>query len=241
MKLGDKVGRIEKSYGNLVRFTLLIINFFKKKLIRTQCKVHIFINMQALSILKNDGYEDAHSFFDDYSTHLNDGVVWADQDLKSIGHFYSPLKGRGLYGQYNALFLAEKYYKKAISFWHKGFVEDAIFYVGAAAHLIQDMTIPQHANLRLLNGHHQYEKFVQKTYEDMKQYKVSKGGIYLCSVDEFIKYNAKIAIKVYKKFHCVPEDEERFFRITKHILPLAEKTTAGCLLMFYRDIGKRGL
>ncbi|NMA65890.1 MAG: phospholipase [Clostridiaceae bacterium] len=233
------MGTIEKSYGNLVRFTLMVINPFKKRVIRTQCKVHVFINTQALEILKNDGYEDVHSFFEEYSFYLNKGVVWADQDLKSIGHFYNPLKDRGLYGQYNALSLAERYYNNAINLWNKGEIEEAIFYLGASVHLIQDMTISQHANLRLLKDHRQYENFVKETHEDMEQYRASEGGIYLGRVEEFIRYNAKIAIKIYKKFHCVPEDKERFFRITKYILPLAEKTTAGCLLLFYRNIGRR--
>ncbi|MDK2809523.1 MAG: phospholipase [Petroclostridium sp.] len=239
IKVGDVMSVVEKTYGNLVRFTLMIINPFKKTIIKTQCKVHIFINMQALEILKNDNFEDAYYFFSDYAVDLNKGVVWADQDLKSIGHFYSPLKERGLYGQRNALSLAEGYYEKAKKYWKQNDINKAMFYLGATVHLIQDMTIPQHANIRLLDNHHQYEKFVQKVYNEADIFKATEGGVYLRSVEEFIRYNAKIAIKVYKKFHCVPQDRERFFRITKYALPLAEKTTAGCFLMFYRDVSRR--
>ena len=32
------------------------------------------------------------------------------------------------------------------------------------------------------------------------------------------------------------DDEERYYRVTKCSLPLAERTTAGCMLMFYKDI-----
>lgn len=230
---------VEKTYGNLFRFTLMVINPFKKAVIRTQCKVHVFINQQALEILKNDQYMDAYLLFSDYLRELNQGTVWADQDFKSIGHFYSPLKRRGLYGHRNALALAEEYYRKAKLYWRKCNALDAMFYLGATAHLIQDMTIPQHANIRLLDNHHQYEKFVHRTYDEVEIFKAEDGGVYLKSVEEFIRYNAKIAMKLHKKFHCVPENEERFYRITKYSLPLAEKTTAGCFLMFYRDAGRR--
>jgi len=182
---------------------------------------------------------DAYYFFSDYIVELNRGVVWADQDFKSIGHFYSPLKERGLYGHNNALTLAEEYYEYSKSYWHAGKIEKAMFYLGAMVHLVQDMTIPQHVNIRLMDSHRQYETFVKKTYDEVEVFKAYEGGIYLNSVEEFISYNAKIAMKIYKKFYCVPEEERRFFRITKYTLPLAEKTTAGCFLMFYRNISKR--
>lgn len=229
---------VEKTYSNLFRYTLMMLNPFKRAFIRTQCEVHKFINNQALEILRNDRYNDAYLLFSDYSFELNLGVVWADQDFKSIGHFYSPLKERGLYGHNNALSLAEEYYAHAVYCWKDKDTNQAMFYLGAAAHLIQDMTIPQHANIRLMDSHRQYETFVKKTYLEVEIFKADRGGIYLQSIEEFIRYNTKIALKVYKKFHCVPDDEKRFFRITKYALPLAEKTTAGCFLMFYRQMSK---
>jgi len=233
------MGVIEKTYGGLFRFTLMLINPFKRRIIKTQCEVHQFINFQALNILRNDRYMDAFYFFSDYIAELNEGVVWADQDFKSIGHFYNPGKSRGLYGHKNALLLAEDYYEKAKKLWRANDINRAMFYLGAAVHLIQDVTIPQHANIRLLNNHRQYESFVKSCYKDKEEFRAEEGGVYLHSVEEYIRYNAKIAIKVYKKFYCVPDEEKRFFRITKFALPLAEKTTAGCFLLFYRDVGKK--
>ncbi len=219
----------------------MLINPFKKAIIKTECEVHQFINKQALEILKNDKYEDAYLLFSDYIYELNQGVVWADQDFKSIGHFYSPIKKRGLYGHFSALYLAEMYYRRAKKCWIKHNTQGAMFYLGAVAHLIQDMTIPQHVNIRLMDSHRKYETFVKQTHEEVEIFKATEGGIYLNNVEDFIKYNAKIAIKVYKKFHCVPDAGEKFYRITKYILPLAEKTTAGCYLMFYRQMSKRDI
>jgi phospholipase C len=64
---------------------------------RTECKVHKFINNQSILILKNDGHLKAYNFINAYIDDVNAGVVWADQDLKSSNHFYNPEKEKGLY------------------------------------------------------------------------------------------------------------------------------------------------
>lgn len=68
------------------------------------------------------------------------------------------------------------YYAKAIDLWHKEEINDALFYLGAALHIIQDMTVPQHANIRLLDNHHQYETFVKRSYKYTKSFKVDTGA-----------------------------------------------------------------
>lgn len=231
---------LERTYGTLFRAFTIVLNPFKKKIITTECIVHKFINIQALEILENDGYSDASSFYSDYIEDINKGAVWADQDFKSSGHFYSPVFKKGLYGNKNAMDLAHGYYKKANKFWNAGNTEQSMFYLGAAAHLIQDMTIPQHANIRLLDNHRQYENFVKRTYRDRKQFAASRGTIYYETIEEYIRCNARTAIKVFNKLKTfIEEDEVRFHVITKFMLPLAQKTTSGFFLKFYRDIGKR--
>ena len=61
------------------------------------------------------------------------------------------------------------YYQEALSLWAKGEFNKSLFYLGATLHIIQDMTIPQHANIRLLDDHHQYESYVKHTYEYIKR------------------------------------------------------------------------
>jgi hypothetical protein len=68
------------------------VNPVKKMIIQTECQVHIHINGHALTILKNDGYQDAFDFYLDYIDEINRGAVWADQDFKSSNHFYHPYK-----------------------------------------------------------------------------------------------------------------------------------------------------
>lgn len=191
-----------------------------------------------MKILKNDQYLDAFNFFSSYIFNINKGAVWADQDFKSSNHFYRPHKHEltGLYGRKSAIELGVHYYLRALVFWRTGNFDDSLFYFGAALHIIQDMTVPQHANIRLLNNHRQYETFVKDTYKFVDVFRAEQGAYILNSISSYIKFNARTAIKVYKKYKVIEDDEKRFYHITKCTLPLAERTTAGAMVMFYKDI-----
>jgi phospholipase C len=230
---------MEKVYGKVFYYFLNAINPIKKNIVDTPCSIHKFINVQALEILKNDKFLDAYDFLGDYITVINDGVVWADQDFKSSGHFYSPIKGRGLYGNNNALSLAVEYYKNCLRYWEYDDIYKSLFYLGAAVHLIQDVTIPQHANIRLLDNHRQYENFIRSNYTRYDEFIAVKGGYYLESIEEFISYNARNAININNRLRKIENENYRFYQITKFILPLAQKTTAGCFLKFYKDAFKK--
>jgi phospholipase C len=229
---------VEKTYGKVFKYVLLAANPFKKSVIVTSCKIHKFINLQALEILKNDNYRDASTFFYDYIVNLNEGVVWADQDFRSTGHFYNPMKKRGLYGNKNALSLAVEYYSKALTNWKEGKIEDSMFFLGAAVHLVQDMTVPQHANIRLLDNHRQYENYIKKAYKSSPEFVTHRGGYYVDSIEEAVKCNARVAMKIYSKLRYIHDDLKRYHTIAKFTLPLAQKTTAGCFLRFYKDTGR---
>jgi phospholipase C len=232
-------GRIEKTYGKAFKYALIILNPFKRKIIKTECQIHKFINIQALEILKNDNFLDAHYLFSDYIADLNEGVVWADQDFKSANHFFNPNKNKGLFGNSNALKLALEYYSKAVGYWYMQDINTSMFYLGAAVHLVQDMTVPHHANIRLLDKHRQYENYIKRTYLNTPKFVVDRGGYYMNEgIEEFIRCNARNAIRIYKRLRYIKDDEKRYYTITKFTLPLAQKSTAGCLMRFYRDVSK---
>ncbi len=232
---------LEKIYGKVFYYFLYSINPIKKQIINTPCSIHKFINLQSLEIIKNDNYLDAFNFFSDNLIALNDGVVWADQDFKSSGHFYNPYKERGLYGNRDALSLAREYYNSTIECWKKANLQDSMFYLGATMHIIQDMTIPQHANIKLLDSHRQYENFVRRNYQSYKDFIAEDGGYYFDNIDEFVKYNSRNAISIYNKLKEIENENERFYKLTKYILPLAQRTSAGCLMRFYKDIMKESM
>lgn len=229
---------IEKSYGFLMKNVLKAVNPIKKKIIKTECKVHKFINNEALEILKNDGKIEAYKYLTKYIHDINSGAVWADQDFKSSNHFYNPELERGLYGASNALKETTYYYSKAINLYKEGKIQASMFYLGSACHIVQDMTVPQHVNIKLLDSHRRYELWVIKTYLLHDVFKAKQGGIYLDSIKKFIDANATKAIDTYLKFKHIGNREDRYFKITSEILTQAQKSTAGLMLKYYNDIIK---
>ena len=169
---------VEKSYNNFLNFILGITNPVKKSIIRTQCQVHKFINIQALQILRNDNREKEYNFFLSYILDINQGADWADQDFKSTHHFYHPYRKKGLYGRKNALDLAVQYYSRTLDLWKTGDFNKFLFYFGAALHLIHDMSIPQHANIRLLDNHKQYETLLSVLINMSRNFERKKMPIY---------------------------------------------------------------
>jgi len=230
---------IERTYGKFFRYLLIIANPFKKVIIQTECTIHKFINEHATEILKNDGYRDAYYFFSDHLDKLNEGVVWADQDFKSSSHFYNPIKDKGLYGSLNAMTLGVEYYERAEKYWRLGEIDQSMFFLGAAVHLVQDMTVPQHANIRLLDNHRQYENFIKRTYLNSPKYIAERGGYYGDDIYEYIRCNARCAIRIFNGLKSIEKSKKRYYTIAKFTLPLAQKTTAGCLLTFYKNAMKR--
>ncbi len=228
---------IEDIYSTILKTVFYIANPIKKKVIRTECKVHQFINTDALLILKNDEYLDEFNFLSRFILEINKGTVWADQDFKSSSHFYNPdEKMDGLYGRRSAMELGIDYYLQARKCWKKGKLKKSLFYLGAALHIVQDMTIPQHANIKLLNNHRQYETFIKRTYRYNHVFQVEHGAYLLNSIESYIKYNASAAIEINKKCRTITNKEKRYYCISKSVLPLAKRTTAGAMIMFYRDV-----
>lgn len=232
------MGIIENTYSVIFKNVLKAVNPLKKKIIKTECEVHKFINNQAIEILKNDKHNNAYIFMNSYKNDINAGVVWADQDFKSSNHFYNPDIKKGMYGCSNALLECRHYYSEAIKSYSRKDIKRAMFYLGAACHLIQDVTVPQHVNVKLLDEHRRYEQWVIKTYKNHEDFKINTGGIYFNTIGEYIRLNSKIAIDAYKKYHGIKDRNLRYHKITSIILTVAQKTTAGLLMKFYRDVNK---
>lgn len=230
--------RLENTYNSILNRMFAVVNPIKKSVKKTECKVHIFLNEHALDILFEGKYLKEYNFFNSHIWDINEGAVWADQDFRSSSHFYNPFKKRGLYGRKSAMDLAREYYKNAINYWKYGDKKIGMFFLGAAIHIVQDMTVPQHANIKLLDDHHQYESFVKKVYKDLEGFNSIKEPYILDKFEDYIRFNTRVALKVHRKFEKVKEDNCRFLKIIKCTLPLAKRTTAGALILFYNDVGQ---
>lgn len=229
---------MEKSYSFVFKKLLKTINPVKKRIKKAECIVHIYINNQAVIILENDGYKETSELMKKYIEHINEGVVFADQDLKSSNHFYNPHRQKGLYGSENAKSECIRYYNNALEEYEIGNIEKAMFYLGAACHLIQDLTVPQHATVKLLNRHKSYENWVVRTHRYYDEFTVSKGGIYFDYLVDYIEYNSREAIKIHMKNLHVENRQVRFHRISSKGLTMAQSTTAGVMETFFRDTQK---
>jgi len=204
---------VERSYSFIYKNITRVVNPLKKKIIKTECIVHKFINNQAIIILENDGHKEVYKFMTNYIDDINEGAVWADQDFKSSSHFYNPNKKRGMYGSSDAKKECISYYKRALKEYFKGDIKNAMFYLGASCHLIQDVTIPQHANIELLHNHRSYENWVIKMYNHHNNFKIAKSGIYLDSVVDYIELNSKNALVTYEMYSSITNENTRFYKI----------------------------
>lgn len=222
--------------GVLVDFSYIkyLKNTLDKENKIDDCVVHKAINCQAMNILINDKYIECYCYLVPFLKHLNMGVAWADTKFRSLSHFYNPNINRGLPFLKNALTLAKNYYSLAQNNIRIN-IDKALFFLGAAAHLIQDMTVPQHASRNLFGNHYQFEKYIQDTYF-LKDFSVHNNGQYNLSVEQYLKSNAEFALSVMVECKQIENHFTRYFEISKRIIPLAQRTTAGLFYEFYKEI-----
>lgn len=230
------MSKFEDTYGKIVKSALWLVLPVKNIFIETSCEVHVFINNRAVQILRNDGYLEAFDFYSKNIECINKGAVWADQDFKSRDHFYNPYSKKGLYGCKTSKYWFENWYRYALIHWESGAIDTSMFYLGAALHLIQDSTIPQHGNINLMKNHRSYEQWIIKIHENISHYSVNDKGIYYDSPYNYINMNSKCAIEIYKRYSLIKNLKDKYYKITNVMLPLAQRTTAGCLLNFYNSV-----
>ena len=229
--------RLENVCSTALSGTLKVVNPIKKTIIKTNCEVHLFIQKNALDILKHSQYIDEYNLFMKYLPQINKGLVWADQDFKSYSHFYNPRESKGLYAsEYNALDIAKFYYKQALIYYRNGKYEKSMFYFGASCHIIQDLTIPQHAKGKLLDNHRQFELYVKSNYKKIKRFKSYEEPLILNSVEEYANYNSLNALKIDYIHRNINDLNTKFYLIALNAIKLAQTSTAGYMIMFYNDL-----
>jgi phospholipase C len=234
----DMKKNIELTYGKALQGLMFAVNPVKKAVLKTHCTVHKYINVHAIQILGNEGYSEQCEFYRTHIKSLNHGVTWADQDFKSSNHFYHYKEGKGLFGFSDALSECNKYYKKALGYMEAGDVEKSLFYFGAACHLLQDTTVPQHVNNKLLKSHRQFELWIAARLLVDYSFNVDNGIKRYQNIKEYIENNALLANSTYLKYKDVILLEERYHKISSIIIKQAQVTTAGFMLDFYDEIEK---
>ena len=135
----------------------------------------------------------------------------------------------------NALTLAIKYYKYSTAYFYENEINQSMFYLGAACHLVQDTTVPQHATGDLLNNHMQFENYVKANYLKIKRFRTYSEPILFNSVEEYIRFNSYNAIKNQRMYSHVQNLRSRFYLIAEKALEFSQRTTAGILILYFKN------
>lgn len=229
--------KLESAYGKALTSTFKVVSPIKRTIKKTECEVHLYIQENALEILNINGYHDEFKLFKEYKSKMNEGLVWADQDFKCYQHFYNPKEEKGMYGyDENALTVCNNYYSKSIKYFKLEDYDKSMFYFGALCHIIQDLTIPQHAKGKLFDNHRQFESYIKENYRTIKRFKCTEEPIILNSVADYADYNSLNAIKFDFMHKDITDLNTKFYLIALKSITLAQKTTAGCMIMFYNDL-----
>jgi|GEM_PF-390832 len=201
-----------------------------QKLFDSPGTTHEFCNQQALTILHNDGFDLYAQFLTTYMTELNAGVYWADKGWRNVSHYFEPSSGKGLWQFATAIEIFHSYYQQSINSMHGKNYRQAVFFLGAAAHLVQDLCVPHHARGKIFSGHKEYESWVQQRYTN---YAVEGNGIY--SEDSKLATqllgNASVAADLFDWVNP-GRGTMNYHDATTILLPLAQRSTSGLFLKF---------
>jgi phospholipase C len=199
------------------------------------CSTHVSCNRQARLILESDGHLEAANLLEAYSQDLDLGVCWPDGGWGSIHHFFHPKTGDGYLGMTSAKVMLERFFQRAVESWGKGGYEKAMFFLGAATHLVQDLCEPHHSNCTCRMDHHRYEIWVQS---HCQEYLVVDYGSYEKQKrpSDWLQDCALTSHGLIDLVSGEPE-EERYREATEILLPLTQRTTAGFWLSFLEQVG----
>lgn len=197
---------------------------------------HVFCNRQAINIMQNDGWIKEAELAGKYLVYLNRGNCWADRGWKCFAHYLKPESGNGLGPWPDAGSECEHYLAKARLCWERQKLKHSFFYLGAAAHLVQDLCVPHHARGIAFNGHQRYERWVQHHFY---LFAADSAGCYDLAPPgrEWTSANARVA-RDFMAQVGLKNSEQGYRRATKVLLPLAQRTTAGFLLQCLQDFKK---
>ena len=162
---------------------------------------HDWITFRAISILGSDGYSRISSEVSSYFEVMQDGShdadwgegVIADLPVAAKGHYCDPTTGLG----FNLVFqgggsYAQGYFDKAVDLYKGGNKQEAYYNLGAAIHVLQDLTVPHHAHIWVWEqaGHTTYESYINGKETYIKG--ISGPGYYdkATSASGWVRFNA---------------------------------------------------
>ncbi|MDU2066265.1 MAG: zinc dependent phospholipase C family protein [Sporomusaceae bacterium] len=194
------------------------------------CPTHEFINEAALELLQKAGFESESRFLLTYLSALQEGVTWADSGYRNINHFFHPQTKQGLFGFANAAYDFALYLNKSRLYSKQKKWSKSCFYLGAAAHLLQDVCVPHHTSCLLFDGHKEYEAWAEQNYRDYFAPPAPLTPYFRRPFSLFFT-NASAS---FAAFDLMKEGSTPIYQqVTKMLLPQAQYSTAGLFNWFY--------
>lgn len=194
---------------------------------------------QALDILANDNNTNQSIFLKKWLRNIQLGESTADDVglIPGLYHFYHWSTGEGKGGQtaaatcMNAASVASSYWSRFVeSPGNSELARSAMRFLGEAAHCVQDVCQPHHANLTNWpeSVHGIFESYVHMYYSVFAG-GVSDGGIYEYEGDgmrQWVIRNARTSCSKYGSL-VASVDPAGFSQTAEDMIPIAKRTKAG--------------
>ncbi|MDI3280325.1 MAG: zinc dependent phospholipase C family protein [Bacillota bacterium] len=222
------------SYATVARLALTVASPMQY-LVDRAGDTHAFLDRQAITILRNDGYRQWADLLHQWEQYLLAGTYYADRGWKNASHHYNPRTGAGLWHLPSAADECCRYAAAAAASWRAGYRDEAIFWLGAALHLVQDVCEPHHASALVLHGHQRFETWADR---NKALFTVWDQGIYHLgsSPAEWVVANARAAQPFLPLVAGKKASEESYTAAARVLLPLAQRTGAGFLAFFLESV-----
>ena len=188
---------------------------------------HLEIADTIPTILRNDGKTEYADILESNLNSFKKGLSQSDEFLNAREHYFNPDTKKGLANFKDGGTVASDRFAMSVNYWLKGDKDNSMIHLGYTAHIVQDLTVPYHAALTPLGNHTDYENWIS---EHESEYFIQSGGLYnVSSAYNYVEYNANQSIKYI---------DENYTTIAENMIPLAQRSTAGLVNLFFENIEK---
>jgi len=221
--------------------------------------VHSRLIWDALNCLLFDAFNETDPFYQcryeivTFSTNYLDQIYHAQDDYDANyalqwGHYWNPFTKTGLYGNLGAPYHVDNYFETAVNYYlglgvYPVDKQLAYYNLGYAIHLIQDCTVPYHAQNNPFGKHVEYESFCdfQDLYGNIDP---PESGVYSPQRDwrREIRAGAWVhqAALSAAPYHSIIESNDYSYSlwldIANYLMGEAVKLTAGFIFYFWQYV-----
>ncbi|MBN1330324.1 MAG: hypothetical protein JXA54_12695 [Candidatus Heimdallarchaeota archaeon] len=218
---------------------------------------HCRLIWDALNCLQFDALNKSHPFYQSRNEIINSSTNYLDQLYHAQddydanyalkwGHYWNPYTQTGLYSNLGAPYHADSYFKAAVNYYlglglYSVDKQQAYYNLGYAIHLIQDCTVPHHAQNDPFGKHAEYETFCDHL-DLYGNFDPPESGEYLPQRDWDGKIRAGAwvhqAALCAAPYYSIIESNEYSYSLWKgianYLMGEAVKLTAGFIFYFWQ-------